>query len=191
MWYPCKFLDNEYSVNELGQVKSNERYSLIDNRKINAKILKPYEINSGYLVVDLRYRNKTIKFLVHRLVYCTIYDVDINTDMVIHHKDHNRHNNNILNLDMITYSQNTLEYVNSKFYKPKTNEQRKAFGMMNRNIHKKKIAQIDLKTGNIIRKFEAIRDVNREFGYDTSAISRVCLGKQKTSYGYGWKYIDD
>ena len=60
-----------------------------------------------------------------------------------------------------------------------------------RNIHKKKIAQIDLKTGNIIRKFESIRDVNREFGYDTSAISRVCLGKQKTSYGYGWKYIDD
>ena len=67
----------------------------------------------------------------------------------------------------------------------------KDFGIMNRNIHKKKIAQIDLKTGNIIRKFEAIRDVNREFGYDTSAISRVCLGKQKTSYGYGWKYIDD
>ena len=33
--------------------------------------------------------------------------------------------------------------------------------------------------------------INREFGYDTSAISRVCLGKQKTSYGYGWKYIDD
>ena len=62
MWYQCKFLDNEYYVNELGQVKSNERYSLIDNRKINAKILKPYEINSGYLAVDLRYKNKTIKF---------------------------------------------------------------------------------------------------------------------------------
>lgn len=26
MWYPCKFLDNEYSVNELGKQKTSYGY---------------------------------------------------------------------------------------------------------------------------------------------------------------------
>ena len=82
------FLDGNYSVNELGEVRSNERYGF-DNRKINSKIIKPYEINSGYLVVDLRHNGQTKRFLVHRLVYCTIYNIDININMVVHHKDHN------------------------------------------------------------------------------------------------------
>lgn len=187
MWYPCIFLDGNYSVNELGEVRSNERYGL-DNRKINSKIIKPYEINSGYLVVDLRHNGQTKKFLVHRLVYCTIYNIDININMVIHHKDHNRHNNSILNLDILTHSQNTLEYVNSEFYKPKTIEQRKNFGKRNRDIHKKKLVQIDLNTNSVIREFEALSDV-KELGYAPTSISRVCLGKQNTSYGYKWKYI--
>ena len=89
---------------------------------------------------------------------------------------------------MITSSQNTLEYVNSEFYKPKTIEQRKAFGKRNRDINKKKLVQIDLNTNSIIKEFEALSDV-KELGYDPASISRVCLGKQNTSYGYKWKYI--
>ena len=42
------------------------------------------------------------------------------------------------------------------------------------------------------RKREAAfkRKVERELGFDRSSIIRVCQGKQKTSYGFKWKYYD-
>jgi NUMOD4 motif. len=189
MWYNCSFLDNAYAVNEFGEIRSNERYGL-DGRIVHSKILKPYEINTNYLVVDLRYNGERRRYLVHRLVYCTINNIDINTNLVIHHKDHNRHNNSISNLDIITQSENIREYVNSEFYKPKSEEARRQFGARNREIHRKRVAQIDFYTGRVIRIFDALMDVQRILGFEPASIARVCRGQQKSSYGYFWLYLD-
>ena len=190
MWYECKFLDSNYSVNELGEIRSNERIGT-DGRKVYSRIIKPYEINTGYLIVDLRHKGKTKRFLLHRLVYCTINNIDINTKKVIHHIDHNRKNNTISNLAMITQSENITEYVNSEYYKPQSIEHRKHLAKLARDRFKKKIVQIDLTTHEIIKEYDALTDVKRELGFDMTAISRVCLGKQKTAYGYMWKYVND
>lgn len=188
MWYNCSFLDNAYSVNELGDVRSNERYGL-DGRIVHSRILKPYEINSHYLVVDLMYRGEKLKFLVHRLVYCTINNIDINTNLIVHHKDHNRHNNALYNLEMITHSENIREYVNSEFYVSRSEEFNRSFGIRNREGHKKRVAQIDFRTGKVIRIFDALSDV-RQLDFEPASIARVCKGKQKSSYGYFWLYVD-
>ena len=77
---------------------------------------------SGYLVSNLgRIKGKTVEFLkltetpagyqmvgaglVHRVVYET-FNGDISTDYEIHHKDNNKINNNIGNLQCVTKSQN-------------------------------------------------------------------------------------
>jgi group I intron endonuclease len=56
-------------------------------------------------------------------------------------------------------------------------------------IHKlsKQVYQID-STGNIIKIWNSIADIYRELHYPTSNISSCCNNKQKTAYGYKWKY---
>lgn len=55
---------------------------------------------------------------------------------------------------------------------------------------KKKVAQIDIKTGKIIHIFNKIAEVI-PLGYDPSSITKVCKGKQKSVKGFKWQYIDD
>lgn len=52
------------------------------------------------------------------------------------------------------------------------------------------IQQFD-KEGNLINTFNALFEIEQLFGYDRSHIAKVCRGKQKTAYGYVWKYVDD
>lgn len=40
--------------------------------------------------------------LLHRAIYETFNDIELNDNMVINHKDHNRDNNNINNLEAIS-----------------------------------------------------------------------------------------
>ena len=49
------------------------------------------------------------------------------------------------------------------------------------------VLQYDLE-GNFIREFPSLMEVKRQFGYDIRHISKCCLGKQKTSCGYLWRY---
>lgn len=54
----------------------------------------------------------------------------------------------------------------------------------------RKIVQLSLE-GELIKKWEAIVDIERGLGFSQSAISACCKGKTKTSYGYRWMYLED
>ena len=56
--------------------------------------------------------------------------------------------------------------------------------------HFKPVNQMTLE-GCIIKTFECISDVKRDLGFDISAISRCCKGKQNSSYGYKWKFANE
>lgn len=57
---------------------------------------------------------------------------------------------------------------------------------------KKPVFQIDVETNEIIKKFNSIADAARELGVSRgSHITEVCKGKNKTAYGYKWKYVED
>lgn len=59
------------------------------------------------------------------------------------------------------------------------------------NDRKKKIAQLDKTTLEIIHIYDSITDAAKALKKESSraAISRVCRGEQETSCGYKWKYI--
>ena len=42
--------------------------------------------------------------------------------------------------------------------------------------------------GNFIKEWKSLADIHRELGFKKSSISKCCLGKQKTAYGFIWKY---
>lgn len=51
----------------------------------------------------------------------------------------------------------------------------------------KKVNQYGL-DGSLIKEWGCFRDIQRELGFAHSNISNCCKGKQKTAYGYIWKY---
>ena len=55
-----------------------------------------------------------------------------------------------------------------------------------RRVCAKPIVQLDAETGEVIRRWECARDVERELGISNSSISQCCQGKRKTTGGYRW-----
>lgn len=87
---------------------SNSGYVLSLCRK-KPLILKPYDCGNGYSFVKINGKNKRI----HRLVGNAFIN---NTDNkpIIHHKDNNKQNNSINNLQWATAKENSIEYQKHK-----------------------------------------------------------------------------
>lgn len=87
---------------------SNRGYvvSLCRNKPI---ILKPYDCGFGYCQVKINGKNKRI----HRLVGSAFIDNTQNKP-IIHHKDNNKQNNDIINLQWVSAKENSAEYQKHK-----------------------------------------------------------------------------
>lgn len=93
-------LDGEitrWSVNESGQVRNDE----------TGRFLKGCILNS-YRYINFRWNGKSKNKAVHRLV-AEAFLPNPNNLPVVHHKDSNRLNNNLENLEWVTYQYNRLE----------------------------------------------------------------------------------
>ena len=99
--------DGRYFISNKGQV-----LSLCGSQ---ARILKPFSCGNGYLYVRINGKNKRI----HRLVGQAFLNNADNLP-VIHHKDNNKKNNNVDNIQWVSYKENCLEY--QKYIKKKYGE---------------------------------------------------------------------
>ena len=96
-WRDIEGYEGLYQVSNLGRVKS-----LRDkNNKKRELILKPKTMRNGYLKVDLCKNGKQKTFTVHRLV-ATVFISNPKNFPVVNHKDENKLNNNISNLEWCT-----------------------------------------------------------------------------------------
>nr|DAQ31530.1 MAG TPA: homing endonuclease [Caudoviricetes sp.] len=101
IWKDIPGYEGLYRVSNKGRVKSLERYSYKGNRsvqKLKTKILKAGVRKDNYLTVVLRKCGKSTSYLVHRLVAITFIDNPYDYN-VINHKDENKQNNDIRNLE--------------------------------------------------------------------------------------------
>lgn len=191
MWKIIPGTNGAYSANsETGQIRGNARLGL-DGRKLKEVTLKPWVQNSGYEVVSLRLNGVTKDFLVHRLMGKT-YLSNFREDLDINHINGNKRDNRLVNLECVTRSENIfhayrmgLSHISERQRK---NARRR--GRMFRKLYGKAIAMCDLKTKEVLEVFEVMADAYKKYGYHVSAISRVASGKQKSSYGYYWKWVE-
>lgn len=84
-----------YRVSDSGKVKSYHQ------DEVNGKLLRPADQGYGYLVVSLSKKSKAKTCLVHRLVAQTFIPNPKNRPEV-NHKDGNKYNNNMTNLEWRT-----------------------------------------------------------------------------------------
>ena len=86
-------------MSNLGRIKSNQHKK--------EKILKPNKKKNGYLEVGLMIEtNKRKWFLIHRLVLSVFNPIKNYENLEVNHKDENKENNRIDNLEWITSKEN-------------------------------------------------------------------------------------
>ena len=161
MWKQYK--QTHYSVSEDGQVKNN----------LTNKILSQ-STQQGYKHVTLMIEGKQKRMRVHRLVAETFINNPMNKPYV-NHKDGNRINNNVINLEWVTPSENTQHAVNIGLFKS---------GVA------KPVNQYSL-DGKLMLTFESASEAARQTGCDQSKITMCCKRQRETANDYQWRYVND
>lgn len=98
IWKPIKQYPG-YEVSSLGRIKS---YKV---NKINGKLLSGKD-SKGYVGIDIRINGKTKQELLHRLVLSTFCPVEGWEELTVNHKNGNRKDNRLENLEWMTISEN-------------------------------------------------------------------------------------
>lgn len=107
-WKSIAEFQGQYEVSNLGRVRSVDRY--VDNngtrQLLKGQMRKPYLHHTGYLCVNLLKNNKRYPRYIHRLVALAFIPNPANLPCV-NHKDENKQNNNVVNLEWCTQSYNS------------------------------------------------------------------------------------
>lgn len=189
IWKDIEGYKGVYMISSNGKVKSLKRIDN-NNHPIKEKILTPQKNKYGYYKIILCKNGKQKSFQIHRLVYETFVG-EIPDGMQCNHINEIKTDNRLENLNLMTPKENSNwgtrnERIGETKKGMKLSEETKN-KMKNHPNKSKIILQIDL-NGNIIADFPSLCEVQRQLGYERASVSRCCLGKQKTSYGYIWKY---
>lgn len=106
-WRDIPNYEGKYQVSNTGRVRS-----LNYGRTGKIKVLKQGTKDNGYKVVVIYKNGKRKKYLVHRLV-AQAFIPNPNNYPIINHKDENKTNNAVWNLEWCTYEYN-VNYGNCK-----------------------------------------------------------------------------
>lgn len=195
IWKDIKGYEGKYQVSNLGNVRSlNYRGSG------KVKLLRQTSDKKGYKRMSLYKNGKMKTCRVHRLVAIAFLP-NPNNYKEVNHKDEDKSNNNVNNLEWCTREYNinygTAMKRSSENHKGKTfSEERKKKiseslkGKDNPNA--KPILMYD-KEGNFIKRFECVSDANEYFGKarNFGGINNCLKGRCKTTYGYIFRYVEE
>lgn len=173
-WMIIKY-NNNYEVSNLGNVR---------NRK-SQKILKPAISNKGYYLVSLSRDCKQHTYTIHKLVMEHFNRCAFDYE-VINHKDHNKLNNTLENLEYITQKENVKDAYNNGLCENCRKQAQKNI-LKASESQKIKVNQYDLE-GNFIKCWDYIRQIQKELGISNANIVKCCKGERKSTGGYIWKY---
>lgn len=171
IWKDIEGYEGLYQVSNFGRVKSLNKY-----HHKREQILKPNLKSDGYYETSLSKNSKPKWVRTHRLVAQAFIPNPENKPQ-INHKDGNKLNNCIENLEWVTNKENIDHAI--------------AMGLEKLNGHEnpnaKPVDQYDL-DGNFIRHWKCIKYASEELKIHQSKISMVCNNHSKTAGGYIWKF---
>lgn len=180
VWKDIKNYEGLYQVSNLGRIKSLDRivyqknsFGNIQKNIYKGKILSLFKDKDGYLRVNLKKDKKMKQYGVHVLVantflninkfkymeYEDLSKIDINR-LQINHKNENKKDNCIDNLEFCTVAYNT-----------------------NYGSREQKIIQLDL-SGKIIKVWDSRKKASKELHISRNTINEILRGHRQDINGY-------
>ena len=160
-WYEWK-----YSIDTLWNV-----YSVM-----NQMFLKP-SIKNWYLFVILQWKNHYI----HRLIAKAFIPNPLNLPC-INHKDWNKLNNALDNIEWCTYQYNLIHA--RRMWLNKTTKNHVSL----KKLNARKVSQYTI-SWIFIASFESATHAHRETWASRTVIWRCCMWKAESAWWYFWKFI--
>ena len=159
----------------IGKIKTSNKGRIINLNWKNTgkpKLLCPKpDDKTGYLIVSFMYKEKRYSFGIHQLVAQAFIPNPDNLPEV-NHKDEDKNNNKVENLEWCTRQYNTNYGTRGKRI---------------RDIERKSVACF--KNGQLIKQYDALIDVIQD-GFSSGNVSLCCNNKRKYHKGFTWKYVN-
>lgn len=166
IWKDIKGYEGYYEVSNLGRVK----------RIGKTNCLKSAIRKDGYEQVALCVNNILKSYAIHRLVAIAFIPNPNNLPQV-NHKDENKLNNCVENLEWCTQEYN-IKYGTAR--------KRANIKNTNRKDISKVVYQYSLE-GELINIYPSTQELRR-LGFNQGNIASCCRGERKSHKGYIWKY---
>ena len=164
-------------------IEGFENYLIYDDGRVwsikRSRFLKQETKKDGYLRVGLYKNDKIYHKYIHRLV-AEAFISNPNNLPEVNHKDENKENNNVDNLEWMTSLDNT-NYG--------TCIQRRTEKLINNIGKSKMVLQYD-KNMNKIDAFPSIKEAERQTGLANTNIGLACRETHRTCGGYYWRYAN-
>ena len=166
VWKDIPDYEGAYQVSDMGRVRSLDHIARCNRgtKLYRGRVIKPFITNAGYLRVGLRHHGDVHKRMdsVHRLVMLAFVGP---SDLQVNHKDENKTNNRLDNLEYVTASKNQ-RYSNARA-----------------------VEAYDLKTGETVKRYEAEVDVMAD-GFNTRYVTKCANNgeRYRARGGLGWRW---
>lgn len=180
IWKAIQGYEGYYEISDSGLVRSLDRVvpdSKLGFKHLKGKMMKLAESvgktrDSGYYVVNLRRNHISDVRPIHRLVAERFLKNPLGLPTV-NHKDGNKRNNNVSNLEWVSYSENNIHALENGLRNPRGTY----------------IRQMNL-DGSPIAEFKSVCEASRNTGIGRGMISHCVNGRTKTAGGFLWSKVD-
>lgn len=176
-WKEIKWFEGKYFISNQWRLQNNWWL-----------ILKPLKTNAWYFRYWLCVKRKVYKyFLIHRLVM--LYFI-WESSKDVNHKDWNKFNNILSNLEYCTKSEN-MKHA-SKMWLLNTSKGKNHYNYNKLGKYNKdsvKIQQLTL-SWDLIKIWDSIADIRRTLKISWWNICLVCKWKRNQTWGFKWEYFD-
>lgn len=201
---------SRYLISDKGRVKCILRRNNAYNNYYKADYIMQQFNYKGYRKIQLTNDSgKRVTMFVHRLVALAFLPQTVGKKF-INHKDGNKTNNCVENLEWCTQQENIHHAINTgllstkaghvlpkreksppeelhRIQKETLDKYRTRANQQAAKLFSKKINQYDLNE-NFIKTWDSSKQIERELHFPHSHVNNVCKGKRKTAYGYIWRY---
>ena len=175
VWKTIEGFEGRYEVSNIGRIRSfmTNTGAIRERPLILCQKIDKY----GYLVVGLNKNGKKNFRAVHRLVALAFIPNTGNLPQ-INHKNEDKQDNRVENLEWCTVSYNNNYGTHSK---------RISNSMKNNPKISRAVLQCD-KDGSIVNEYPSTHEAARANGYTKCGIVACIHGKMNTYKGFYWKY---
>lgn len=185
IWKPIKDWEGLYEISNFGRFKRLERFVISEKRggrkyhfKEEIKDPSLTEKPNKYPRVTMKDKDRSITEYIHRLVALTFIP-NIENKPEVNHKDGNKLNNYVDNLEWSTESENTKHAYQNGLCENSRKAATKTHGYT--------VAQINIETREIIEVFQSISQAHKKTNIPYRGIQECCLGLREQYKNFIWK----